>query len=99
MSLNRTSMPSLMRKRGGKLAAKDSGSFTHKNLHTEPSFVKLRASYKETGEGLPHEYNPNVRPGKARKFSKGNGTQKTRFNQPLEYGPNYPHTLAGKKHY
>jgi hypothetical protein len=96
MTLNRSSEPSLLRKRGGKIAAKNSGSFTHKNLHTEPSFMKLNASYEATGEGLPHQYNPKIKPSKARKFSKGNGAQtpKQRFNDPLDYGPNNQRTLA-----
>lgn len=98
MTLNRSSEPSLLRKRGGKIAAKNSGSFTHKNLHTEPSFTKLGTSYEETGAGLPHEYNPKLsnKPSRLRKFSKANGTQtpKQRFNDPLEYGPNNQRSLA-----
>jgi len=86
-------------KRGGKIAEKNSGSFTHKNLHDEPSFIKLGATYEETGEGLPHQYNPNIKPSPARKFTKGRGVYDESFHEPLDFGPNYQHSLAGKKHF
>jgi hypothetical protein len=75
------------------------GSSTHSSLHTEPSFIKLRASHADTSEGLPHEYNSHVRPSRGKRFSQGKGTKDNPYwKVPKEYGPNYHHNLA-KEHF
>ena len=92
-------MPSLLRSRGGRIAKENSGSLTHQSLQTEPSFKKLHASKKQTEEALPHQYHSNQKASRARKFTKGQPTHDETFHEPLVFGPNYQHTLAGKKHF
>lgn len=98
MTINRSNIPSLTRKRGGRTSSvrdphKLAGSSTHQSIHDEPSFVKLHASHADTTDGLPHEYNPKMRSSRSKRIMTGGRSNKY-WPDPLEFGPNYQHNLA-----
>jgi hypothetical protein len=72
-----------------------SGSSTHGSLRTEPSFKALHARPEQTGEGISQQSPRNPHPTTSYPIMQGRGTQDTCFHYPLEFGPNYEHTLAG----
>lgn len=76
-----------------------SGSSTHGSLRTEPSFKALHARPNQTGEGIAQQSPRNPRQSESYPIMTGRGTSDTDFHFPKEFGPNYKHTLAGKKYF
>ena len=101
--MNRSSIPTLLRARGGRTkkesagdmvsdVKRKSGSLTHGSLTKEPSFRALKAPKKDIEYGLPHaspRRSPKGESGSAENARMMRSRKSPeKFNDPKEFGPN-----------